>query len=153
MVLRIRYNADVLAGLSILCVAGIGWYQVRRILLRSTGAGLGPALFPLVLMVVITILAFTLTVKGLLQLKKTSKDVSEKRESSFKLNSTILLFALFILYAILFRFLGLLVSSGIFLFLMLLLLKVRVITAVMTTVTSLGAIYLIFGLLFRINLF
>jgi len=153
MALRIRYNSDVVTGAIVLCVVGIGWYRVRTIPFQGLQAGLGPAFFPTILLTIVTFLAIILLLKGLFFTKKVVKSESRTEEVEQSLLVRILLTSLFIAYAFLFKYLGVLISSGIFLLVAFLLLRIKPTIALIITIITVGLVYLVFGLLFRLNLF
>ncbi len=141
---------DTISGTASLIIAGIGWYRIRNIPLQRLEAGLGPAFFPMAVVSLLTLLAAILIIIGVTKGLKSSGTGSQ---TTIKPGLHMYMIALFIFYAIAFRHIGLLPSSAVFLFITLIVLKIKLKYSFLITAVSMAAFYLIFGIMFRIHMF
>jgi hypothetical protein len=142
-------NGDSVAGIAALGISTLGWYRIRTVPFQSLEAGLGPAFFPAVILAISSILAASLTIRGIHLGFRTGGNGHAIRPGTVPMKMA----GLFIGFAIVFRFAGLIPAGVSFLFSALLLLKVKVFHAAAVTATAAVGFYVIFGLLFRMRLF
>jgi|GEM_PF-2702675 uncharacterized membrane protein len=156
---RVLINDDLIAGLGGTIVLGIGWYRMQSIPLLGIQAGLGPAFFPLLLLILLSVFSGILLLKGIVQtikelrLHNSSPSRDEKRKAFTKetLQKAMYFIGVFI-FPILFSKVGLLISITIFLLVVFIALKINMKIVLLTTLGAVIFFYVFFGLFFNIRM-
>jgi len=159
---RVLINNDVLTGFGTAVIAIFGWYNVRNIPFQGIEAGLGPAFYPTVILVLISLLSVSLIGLGIFKGVKRGKEISQNEidveDEVVRTNkglsiSKYIYFFLVIIFPIVFPYVGLLVTITIFLLIILILLETKIVHSILITVGTSLFFYLVFGLLFNIRMF
>lgn len=142
-------NSFTISGIGALLIAAFVGRYLTIIPFASVRAGLGPAFFPAVVAVLLTVLGTLSLGVGLVQAAKTRQagDVRPLNWRSGVMIGTV------ILYSLGMQYIGLLVSTVLFLFAAMVALRVRLRSALLTTAGASAVIYLVFDVMFRIRLF
>lgn len=138
-----------MTGVASLFLTGIVAYHLRNIPFAPLRAGLGPAFFPVVVSIILGALGVTALAVGIVQgiRNPASGDLIPLTRR------TTVLVPVVILYGVGIQLLGLLIPTIIFLLVSMLLLGVSRFQAILATALASAAIYVVFGILFRIRLF
>ncbi len=147
--MRAIVNSFTVTGTAVLILTALVAAYLRRIPFAPLRAGLGPAFFPTVTVTMLGVLGVASLVTGIACSRRQTSvnDVEPVTPRSFV---TVLLV---ILYAVGIRHAGFLIPTGAFLFVSMVALGVPVRRAVLITVLTSTAIYVVFGLMFRMRLF
>lgn len=154
-------NNDLLAGIIGTIVLGVGGYRIKNIPLLGIQAGLGPAFFPLLILILLSILTLVLLIKGFIQVVKTIRlseidtakiEPKQKDATRQRLQKFIYFFGV-ILFPILFSQFGLLISIAIFLIVVFIVLNIKMKLVIFTTLGASLFFYVFFGLVFNIRMF
>jgi hypothetical protein len=149
MTMRRYGNSFTITGIASLLLAGFVANYLRRIPFSSLQAGLGPAFFPTIVVALLVVLGSMALLVGIV---RTRRHADAGDIEPFSRRTTVLV-PVVILYAFGIQVLGLLIPTAVFLMLSMVALGVRVRNAVIATILASTAIYLLFGLVFRIGMF
>ena len=145
--MKIRANLDAVIGIGTVVFTGFTWLVSRKFPYEEMKAGMGPAFFPHLIIAVLGSLGILLYLVSVF--KRSDGDSSNIKKSEL---NTIIMIVFLVVYALLFKYLGFTVSTLIYLVSSFLLLKVRLVTAILSTVLTLGIFYLVFVVMFKIPL-
>ncbi|TVQ36388.1 MAG: tripartite tricarboxylate transporter TctB family protein [Spirochaetaceae bacterium] len=147
--MRHYFNSFTVTGIGALLIAAFVGRYLTNIPFAPLRAGLGPAFFPTVVAVLIGTLGVLSVGVGVAQARKQphKTDVQPLRWRSA------LLIAAVVLYSLGMQYVGLLVSTAVFLFVAMIALGVRLRHAALATAAASAAIYVVFDVMFRIRLF
>ncbi len=135
--MRIR---EVITGFCIILIAGFLWILSRNIPFQGLKAGLGPAFFPYLSLAILTIFGITYLIVNLFII---NFHKGEKVNNKFCW-LTIVIFGLLIIYAILFKYFGFIISTLLFLACSMIILKVKWLYAILISALTASGLYLIF---------
>lgn len=142
-------NSYTVTGIASLLLTGFVANYLRNIPFAPLRAGLGPAFFPAVVSVILGLLGVAALVIGIVRAVR-HPDAADLVPLT---NRTAVLVCSIVLYGIGIQLLGVLIPTAAFLLAAMVSLGVNRYRAVLATALASGAIYIIFGILFRIRLF
>ncbi len=144
--MRIR---EVITGFCTILIAGFLWLLSRNIPLQDLKAGLGPAFFPYLLLIALTVLGIIYLIFNLFFIK----DIHKERKVNHRYYwVTIAISGLLIVYAILFKYAGFIISTFLFLVFSMIILKVKWLSAIFISILATSGLYLIFITVFKVPL-
>ncbi len=142
-------NSYTVTGAASLLLSGFVANYLRNIPFAPLRAGLGPAFFPTVVSVILGAMGIAALIIGIVRAVR-QPDAMDLAPLT---NRTAVLVCIVVLYAAGIQLLGVLLPTAVFLLVAMLSLGVNRYRAVLATALASGAIYIIFGILFRIRLF
>ncbi|MDK2986168.1 MAG: Tripartite tricarboxylate transporter TctB family [Clostridia bacterium] len=141
-------NRDFIGG-SILLVFSVWFYFTAQTIPKGNVSGMPPSFFPSFLAIILGILSFIVVIKGIKQILAGSQLKIERKNHK----NVFLLFLLLIAYLFAFQHLGFIVTTIIYLILVMLLLKAgKLVKIVPISIIITLAVYYIFGVGFKIPL-
>jgi putative tricarboxylic transport membrane protein len=140
---------EIITGICTILIAGYLWVLSRNIPLQDLKAGLGPAFFPFLSLIILGILGIVYLIFNLLV-----KEVQEeKKPSSNRFPwSTIIISVFLIIYAASFKSAGFIISTFLFLIFSMIILKVKWVSAIFISLLATSGLYLIFITFFKVPL-
>ena len=139
---------EVITGFCTILIVGFLWILSRGIPFQGLKAGLGPAFFPYLSLAILTILVIIYLIVNLF-----IKNVHKGRKMNNRFCwSTIIIFGLLIIYAILFKYSGFIISTLLFLAGSMIVLKVKWLYAILISTLTTSGLYLIFITFFKVPL-
>jgi len=141
-------KSEAITGFCTLLIAGLTWIISRDIPFQDLKAGLGPAFFPYLLLVILAGLGIIYLIFGLFT--SNSLKTTKIRNSSYW--KIILIFGLLVIYSVLFKRLGFVISTLLFLVCSMLTLKVKLLHAILISTLAISGLYLIFIIFFKVPL-
>jgi putative tricarboxylic transport membrane protein len=146
--MRSMKKIDVIAGGSTLLLAVLTWVQARNIPFQNLAGGLGPAFFPILLLVVLSVLGMVSLLLGLFSKVEGHKQKEEKKYFAL----TISIFGLLFAYGVLFERIGFFLSTLFFLLGTMIILRTQWWQALGLSFLLTGGIYILFIFLFKVPL-
>ena len=140
-------SIDTIIGFCTLLIAGLVWMVSREIPFQELKAGLGPAFFPNLLIAILVVLGIIFLIVSFLTKKSVETSSVEKPKIS-----TIVIVGLLVIYAVLFKRIGFLISTFLFLVSSMFALKVQWLHAIIISILVTGGFYLIFIISFKMPL-
>lgn len=151
-----RLNKDHILGLSCLVVSGITYALSAQLPKGQSAAGVsGPGLFPMILATVLLFSGIAELVLGFVRSPSTPAlkfGGALKRLKRPEVLNVFIIIAAWVLYELLFPLLGFVLTTLIFLFVVMLRLGVSLPRAIIYSAAYVVAIYLVFSMLFSIRL-
>lgn len=141
-------KSELITGFYTLLIAGFTWMISRDIPFQDLKAGLGPAFFPYLLLVILAGLGIIYLIFGLFT--RSSLKTTKTRDSSYW--KIIIIFGLLVIYSILFKHLGFVISTLLFLVSSMLTLKVKWFHAILISTLAISGLYLIFIIFLKVPL-